>query len=50
MTLSDTDISSKNIKRLPGSRGLCILKESHLLFDIVSSEQIHSKRLSFKSL
>ena len=48
--LNDSDSSSKNIERLPGSVGLYILKQSHLLFDIVSLEQMHSKRLSSKSL
>ena len=48
--LNDSDGSSKNIERLPGSGGLYILKQSHLLFGIVSSEQIHSEKLSSKSL
>ena len=48
--LNDSDCSSKIIERLPGSGGLYILKKSHLPFDIVSSEQIHSKKLSSKSL
>ena len=48
--LNDSDSSSKNIERLPGSGGLYILKQSHLLFDIVSSEQMHSEKLSSKSL
>ena len=33
--LSNSDSSSKNIKRLSGSGGLYILKQSHLLFNIV---------------
>ena len=41
--LKDSDSSSKNIENLPGSGGLYILKQSHLLFDIVSSEQMHSE-------
>ena len=48
--LNDSDSSSKNIERLPGSGGLYLLKQSHLLFDIVSSEQMHSEKLSSKSL
>ena len=48
--LNDSDSSSKNIERLPGSGGLYILKQSHLLFDIVSSEQMHSEKLCSKSL
>ena len=48
--LNYTDTSSKNIERLPGSGGLYILKQSHLLFDTVSSEQMHSEKLSSKSL
>ena len=48
--LNDSDSSSKNIERLPGSGGLYILKQIHLLFDIVSSEQMHSEKLSSKSL
>ena len=47
--LNNNDISSKNIERLPGSGGLYILKQSHLLFDIVSSEQMHSEKLSLKT-
>ena len=41
--LNDCDSSSKNIENLPGSGGLYILKPSHLLFDIVSSEPMHSE-------
>ena len=41
--LNDRDSSSKSIENLPGSGGLYILKQSHLLFDIVSSEQMHSE-------
>ena len=48
--LNDSDSSSKNIERLPGSGGLYLLKQSHLLFDVVSSEQMHSEKLSSKSL
>ena len=48
--LNDSDSSSKNIERLPGSGGLYLLKQSHLLFDIVSSEQMHSEKLCSKSL
>ena len=48
--LSDSDSSSENIERLPGSGGLYILKQNHLIFDIVSSEQMHSEKLSSKSL
>ena len=48
--LNGSDSSSKNIERLPGSGGLDILKQSHLFFDIVSSEQMHSEKLSSKSL
>ena len=48
--LNDSDSSSKNIERLPGSGGLYLLKQSHLLFDVVSSEQTHSEKLSSKSL
>ena len=46
--LNDSDSSSKNIEKLPGSGGLYILKQTHLLFDIISSE--HSEKLSSKSL
>ena len=41
--LNNSDSSSKNIENLPGSGGLYILKQSHLLFDIVSSELMHSE-------
>ena len=48
--LSDTDISSKHIERLLGPGGLYILKQSHALFDVVSSDEMHSEKLSSKSL
>ena len=41
--LNETDISSKIVGRLLESRGLYPLKESHLLFDISNSEQMHSE-------
>ena len=46
--LNDSDSSSKNIEKLTGSGGLYILTQTHLLFDIISSE--HSEKLSSKSL
>ena len=46
---NDSDSSSKNIERSPGSGGLYILKQGHLLFDIVSSEQMHSEKISWKT-
>ena len=48
--LNGSDSSSENIERLTGSGRLYILKQSHLFFDIVSSEQMHSEKLSSKSL
>ena len=48
--LNDSDSSSKNIERLPGSGALNILRQRHLLFDIVSSEQMNSEKLSSNSL
>ena len=51
--LNESDSFLKNIERLPGFGGLYILRiyrQSHPLFDIVSSEQIHSEKLSSKSL
>ena len=48
--ITDAGSSSKYIERLSGSGGLYILKQSHLLFDIVSSEQMHSEKLKSKSL
>ena len=48
--LNNSDSSSKNIERLSGSGGLYMLKQSHLLFVIVNSEQMHSEKLSWTSL
>ena len=47
--LNDSDSSSKNIERLPGSGGLYILKQSHLLFGIVSSDKYIPKNLTLSS-
>ena len=46
--LNDSDSFLKNIERLPGFGGLYILRiyrQSHPLFDIVSSEQYIPKNL-----
>ena len=47
--LNDSDSFLTNIERLPGFGGLYILRiyrQSHPLFDIVSSEQIQSEKLT----
>ena len=47
--LNDSDSFLTNIERLPGFGGLYILRiyrKSHPLFDIVSSEQIQSEKLT----
>ena len=48
--LNDSDSSLKSIERLPGSAGFYVLKQTHLLFDVLNSEQMHSEKPSSKSL
>ena len=54
--LNDTDIFAENIERLVESGGLhilkqiFILKQSHLLFDIVNSEQNSGQKLRMQKM